>query len=132
LSNRQSRHGLQKNSTAISLESALSFYGLTTGFPYQITSLTPKKPKSFKVDGKEFIYSHLNPHLFWGYEKREDFLIAEREKALFDYLYFAAKGLRRIDPEELELASLDKKKFKQFLRYSANTKMLKLAGKLKI
>jgi len=30
----------------ISLESALSFYGIITQFPYQITSITPKKNKN--------------------------------------------------------------------------------------
>ena len=38
----------------ISLESALSFYGIITGFAYQITSITIKKPRNIDVDQQEF------------------------------------------------------------------------------
>jgi len=115
----------------ISLESALSFYGLITGFPYQITSITTKKSKSFLIDGREFRYSQINNHLFWGFEKKEDFLIAKKEKALFDFLYFAAKGLRKIDSDEFDLTSINKKTIKEYLTQGANQKMLKLAKELR-
>ena len=78
----------------VSLETALSFYGIITGFPYQITSITTQKARSFDIDSKEFKFSRISPALFWGWEKKEDFLIAEKEKALLDYLYFGLKGFR--------------------------------------
>lgn len=68
----------------ISLESALSFYGIITGFPYQITSVTTKKTTAIEFDDKQFIFHHLNPCLFFGFEKKEDFLIADQEKSLLD------------------------------------------------
>ena len=40
----------------ISLQSALSFHGLMTGFPYQITSITAKKPKQLQIGEKDFNY----------------------------------------------------------------------------
>lgn len=116
----------------ISLESALSFYGLITGFPYQITSITTRKSKKFLIDGREFSYSQINNQLFWGYEKKENFLIADQEKALFDFFYFAAKGLRRIDNDELDLSSIDKNRLGEYLTRGTNRKTLKLAQKLKI
>lgn len=116
----------------ISLESALSFYGLITGFPYQITSITTKKSKSFLIDEKEFRYSQININLFWGFEKKEDFLIAKKEKAFFDFLYFASKGLRKIDVDDLDFTSINKKTLKEYLARGANQKMLKLAKELKI
>lgn len=116
----------------ISLESALSFHSLITGFPYQVTSITTKKPKIFFIDGQEFRYSQINNNLFWGFEKKEDFLIAEKEKALFDFLYFAAKGLRKIDLDEIDLTPIDKKIFKEYLARSPNPKVLKLVKELKI
>lgn len=91
----------------ISMESALSFYSIMTGFPYQITSITIKKPKKISVDAKEYTYSQISADLFWGWEKKEDFLIAKPEKALFDYLYFTKKGLRRLDWREIDTSELN-------------------------
>ena len=92
----------------ISLESALSFYSIITGFPHQIISITIKKSKELEVGGKEYSYSRISPDLFWGWEKKENFLIATPEKALLDYLYFAKKGLRTLDWEEIDISNLDK------------------------
>lgn len=93
----------------ISLQSALSFHSIMTGFSYQITSISVKKPKNFIIDKKDFIYSKITPKLFWGWEKKEDFLMAKPEKALLDYVYFASKGLANVDWEEIDISKLDKK-----------------------
>lgn len=100
----------------ISLESALSFYGIITQFPYQITSITPKKTKTIKTLDKEFSYSHIKPELFFNYEKKEKFLIAFPEKALFDYLYFCSKGLRSFERDDFDLKIINKKKLLSFLK----------------
>jgi len=92
----------------ISMESALSFHSIITGFPYQITSITIKKPKEFTVNKKIYAYSQISTNLFWGWEKKEDFLIATPEKALLDYLYFAKKGLRSLDWEEIDTTELNR------------------------
>ncbi len=92
----------------VSMESALSFYSIVTGFSYQITSITIKKPKDLEINGKEYSYSSISPGLFWGWEKKDNFLIATPEKALLDYLYFAKKGLRSIDWEEIDISNLNK------------------------
>jgi len=93
----------------ISMQSALSFHSLMTGFSYQITSICIKKPKSFVINEKDFIYSKITPKLFWGWEKKEDFLMAKPEKALLDYVYFASKGLTNLDWDEIDISRLDKK-----------------------
>lgn len=93
----------------ISMQSALSFHSIMTGFSYQITSISVKKPKNFIIDKKDFIYSKITPKLFWGWEKKEDFLIAKPEKALLDYIYFASKGLVSLDWDEIDISKLDKK-----------------------
>lgn len=116
----------------ISLESALSFYGIMAGFPYQITSITVKKTRTFIIDGKEYQYIKTDKNLFWGYEKKEDFLIAEQEKSLLDFLYLAFKGLRDLDLEELDLSSIDRKKFKEYFPMIKNRSFLKFLNKLKI
>lgn len=93
----------------VSLESALSFYSIIAGFPYEITSITIKKSEEIEAEGKSYTYSRISPNFFWGWEKKEDFLIATPEKALLDYLYFAKKGLRNLDWEEIDMAGLNKK-----------------------
>lgn len=110
----------------ISLESALSFYGIIAGFSYQIFSLTPKKSRIFTIDGKDYIYSQIKQSLFWGYEKKEDFLIAEPEKALLDYLYFSLKGLRTIDWDEIDLKEIAKKKIAFYAKLFRNNKLLSI------
>lgn len=116
----------------ISLESALSLYGIITGFPYKITSITTKKSKTFVIDEKEYQYSQINKSLFWGYEKKEDFLIAEKEKALIDYLYLVFKGLRTLDVDEFELSSINKKKLKEYFKKIANKDFSNFLKKQKI
>lgn len=94
----------------ISLESALSFYGIITGFPYDITSITFKKSKRLDIEGKQFSFSQIAHHLFWGYEKKDNFLIADKEKALLDYVYFSLKGLKNLHFDDMELSEIDKQK----------------------
>lgn len=93
----------------VSMESALSFYSIITGFPYQITSITIRKPGQIEAGEKSYAYSQISPDLFWGWEKKEDFLIATPEKAMLDYLYFAKKGLRTLDWEEIDMTRLNRK-----------------------
>lgn len=70
----------------ISLESALSYYGIIEQFPYRIFSLTLNKPAEIKIDGKIFSYSKIKKDYFKDYIKIDDFVIASKEKAIFDYL----------------------------------------------
>ncbi len=108
----------------VSLESALSFHGIITGFPYQITSVTPKKTRSIYFEGKEFVFHHINPALFFGFEKKEKFLIADPEKSLIDYLYFVFKGLRNADLNEFDLSEIDQKKLWKYGKISGNKAFL--------
>ncbi|MCS6956730.1 MAG: hypothetical protein NZM02_02695 [Patescibacteria group bacterium] len=114
----------------ISLETALSFYGLITGFSYKITSITPKKTKNIIVDNKEFSYTQISLSLFWGYEKKQGFLLAEKEKALLDYLYLYTKGLRGFDKEEFELKEINKKKLFSYAKKFNNPKLLSIIDNL--
>jgi predicted transcriptional regulator of viral defense system len=118
----------------ISLESALSFHGIITGFPYAITSVTPRKTKKYLISGKqkEYEYTHLAPKLFWGYEKKEPFLMANPEKAIFDYLYLAFKGLRPAAIDEFDLSTIDRIILKDYLRKMPDQRFLRFTQKLKL
>lgn len=113
----------------VSLESALSFYGIITGFSYQITSISLKKTRSLLVGGKEFYFSQIANPSFWGYEKKEDFLIAEPEKALLDYIYFGLKGLRNLNFDEMETAKIDKQKLAIYTKRFHNIRVMEFVQK---
>lgn len=115
------------NPSYVSLESALSFYGIMTGFSYSITSISTKPPKTVTVDEKEYSYSHINPLLFWGYEKNGQFLIADKEKALLDYIYFSLKGLRTmLDFDEIDKTQIDKVRLSEYAHRWGDRRIIKI------
>ena len=99
----------------VSFESALSYYGILSQFPYEITSVTIKQTKLKTIDDKQYGYYHLKKDLFWGYEKKDNYLIADKEKALADQLYFSIKGLKKINLDEYDLSLIDNRKLKSYL-----------------
>jgi len=101
----------------LSLESALSFYGILAQFPYTITSVTPLKTKKSIYNEKEFEFAHLKKEYFFGYVKKDNFLIALPEKALLDELYFISKGLIRISLDELNLSLINRNKLGRMMEY---------------
>lgn len=98
----------------ISFESALNFHGLLAQFPYEITSATTKKTAEKTIEDKIFTYSHLQKKLFWGYEMKDAFLIADPQKALLDQLYLTGKGLKKINFDELDLSFIDKPTLRKY------------------
>lgn len=116
----------------ISLESALSFYGIITGFPYKITSVTTKKTKSVVTENIEYRYIQIAKDLYFGYEKKDSFLIADREKSLMDYLYLMSKGLRSEDLSEFDLSLIDRKKMKRYVITSQHKRFIRFFQKLKL
>lgn len=116
----------------ISLETALSFHSIITQFPYQITSITPKKTKTINALNKDFAYFHIKQDLFFGCEKQEKFLIAQPEKALLDYLYFCSKGLRSFEQDDFDFKKIDKKTFKTFIKKAKNKNLNKFIEKHKL
>jgi predicted transcriptional regulator of viral defense system len=95
----------------VSLEAALNFHGVLSQFPYEIASMTPRKPVTKTVDEKTFRYARIKKSLFWGYEPVQGFLIAQPEKALLDLLYLTSKGLAIVHTDELDMSKLDKTRF---------------------
>lgn len=127
----------------ISLEMALSFYGLIPEAVYGITSVSSQKNMTLTTPIGNFIYRHIRPELLFGYELRESdghhYQMAEMEKATLDYLYLNSeikdeesfKGIRfnvvefieRVNMEKFDkyLTAFDNKAFakrvKKFLTY---------------
>ena len=120
------------NPSYISLESALSFYGILSQFPYRIISVTPLKSKKINYQEKEYEFLHLDSKYFFGFIKKDRFLIATPEKALLDELYFVAKKLRKIHFEYLDLKLIGKKKFKTLSKKYKFLPLQNLIKKLKL
>jgi len=82
-------------SSYVSLEMALSYYGLIPEGVYSITSVSSKKTARFKTPIADFVYRKIKPELLFGYRLGEyngqGYKIAEAEKAVLDYLYLNPK-----------------------------------------
>jgi len=75
----------------ISLESALSHYGLIPEAVYSVQNITTKKTIAYETIAGTFNYRNIKAQLFFGYEVDNSqtipLLIASPEKAILDYLY---------------------------------------------
>jgi len=75
----------------ISLESALSFYGLIPEGVFTTTSVTTKYTVNYQTAVGNFNYRHIKNRLFFGYRlvKTNNLVVkmAEPEKAILDFLY---------------------------------------------
>jgi len=100
----------------ISFESALSHWGILSQIPMVITAATVKKSREVSLLNQTIKYIHLKPSLFWGYQKTDEMLMAEPEKALLDSLYIESKGLTKLTVEELDLNSINQNKLHDYAR----------------
>jgi len=100
----------------ISLEYALHQYDIMDQVPARITLITTKKTREFKLVSQVLEYSHINSKLYFGYKIQENFLIAEKEKALLDELYLISLKKRHLSLENLNLSKIDKKLFNKWLK----------------
>jgi len=120
------------NSSYISFESALNFYGILSQFPYEISSATSRKSAKKYFQNKIFTYTHIQKNLFWGYEKKDDFIIAYPEKALLDQLYLSSKGYKKINIDECDFTNIKISRLKKYLKQYPKTKQfLKIIKTLK-
>jgi len=113
----------------ISLESALSYYGIIDQFPYHISSIILGKSRNIKIKNKVFTYSRIKKEYFTDFIKIDDALMATKEKALFDYLYFVYKGLRPVNIINDFMPSLQGKKVRDYLIENADTSLKKFIGR---
>jgi len=116
----------------ISLSSALNYYEILIQVPYEIFSVTARLTRRVEVNNKLFSYRHISPAYFFGYQKEQDFLIAEPEKALIDTLFLISLGRLTIDYDELLLERIDKQRFKELAAKIKNRAFRKFIARLKL
>jgi len=113
----------------VSFETALNFYGILSQFPYEISSTTVKKTIKKTFEGKVFTYTRVKKDLFWGYDKKDNFIIAFPEKALLDQLYISANGHKRMNLDEYDLSRLNVSRLKNYLKKFPKTMQFEKAVK---
>lgn len=95
----------------ISAESALHYYGIIPDIPQAVTSVTVTTSKSIKSSLGLFLYSKVKREIFFGYsaisspDSAYSFNIAQKEKALLDYLYL--RSIRNVKDARLNLEGFD-------------------------
>lgn len=89
----------------VTLESALSLYGIIPEGVFRITACTTRKTQMFDTPIGRFGYRHLKPELYFGYRLEEwgnhRLLVADPEKTLIDYLYLHTEIGKTEDLESL-------------------------------
>ena len=103
----------------ISLETALSHYGIIPEVAHSITSVTAKAPREFNTPIGVFSYQKIKNSAFGGYYLKHinnsKALFAKPEKALADYLYFV--DLKKIIlNNRIELKNISKNKLIDFAK----------------
>ena len=109
----------------VSLEMALSYYGLIPESVYSVTSVSSRKTYKIASPLGQFSYHQIKPGLMFGYTlvqyEKHTFKIAEIEKAILDYFYVNSRLKTRGDFEELRINSdtfkekVDREKLKKYV-----------------
>jgi len=125
----------------ISLEYALSFYGLIPERVETVTNMTNKRKKLFDTPVGVFSYSYIHPSLYSlgitleKLDERHSILIACREKAVADMLYFSKTMADQSQLEQYlfddlridskEISRLNLRRVKELARvYGTNVRLL--------
>lgn len=117
----------------ISLEKALSHYGIIPETVYSITSVTTKPTREFETPKGVFSYQRIKKKSFSGYlPKKIDGLttfFAEPEKALADYLYFVDLKKASLN-DRLDLRNIKKSKLLAFIKLFKRPRLFKLVEQI--
>lgn len=120
-----------KSGSYVSLQSALSLYGMIPEFVPVITSVTTGRAGRIENVLGSFEYRHISRQFFWGYRLLElssgqQAYVAVPEKALLDLIYLTAGGETKEYLEELRLQNLEKLNRDTLEEYAAKSESPKL------
>lgn len=119
----------------ISLEYALSLYGILAESVFTITYITTKKTRLFQGGQFSFSYKNIKPDLFFGYTEKKyqnlTYCLATLAKAIFDFIYLTPLKTRKMTREFLSdsrfnwgvLTEEDKVEFGKIVEKSKSVKM---------
>jgi len=127
----------------VSLEYALSYYGLIPERATDLTSITTKKTQNFKNKLGVFTFQHIKREGFRGFTALKDdagltFFMAEPEKAILDLFYLGMSKFREKNYESMfedfyrlqNIEMLSQKKLLKFANLFSSKKLLKITDAL--
>ena len=102
-----------KQATYVSLQSALSWYGMIPEYVPAVTSVTTGRPQSIDTPLGRFEFRHISKKYFWGYRQAElqyglNAFVAHPEKALLDLVYLTGGGDEMDFIEGLRLGNIER------------------------
>jgi predicted transcriptional regulator of viral defense system len=96
----------------VSLDSALSDFGVTTQVPYALTCVSSKYVRNIKTKTIQITFRRLKKDLYWGFTTKKTrygtYNLAEPEKALLDWIYFKSVEGLPIEMDEFRIDGLDR------------------------
>lgn len=113
----------------VSLESALSYWGLIPERVHEITSVTLKTSKNYNTDAGRFSFAHVaSPYYSFGVESvqltaKQTVLIASREKAICDKIILTSGVLLRSISQTRDFL-LDDMRMNEEILQSLNTTII--------
>ncbi len=109
---------LLRPNSYVSLESALSHWGLSTQSPVALTCVTTSKPKEYRTAEFSVTFRAISKRLYWGFVEKQTryskYSIAEPEKALLDWIYLCLQAGVTPSLDEIEFKSVDKQKLAKY------------------
>lgn len=117
----------------ISLEMALSYYGIIPEVVYTMTSVSAKPTREFETPKGVFSYQRIKKEAFTGYAPKQmegdTVMFAEPEKSLADYLYFV--DLKKVSlNDRIDLKEINKNKLIGYAKLFSRPSLLKLIEKI--
>jgi hypothetical protein len=122
----------------VSLQSALAYYGLIPEYAAQVQSVTMQRPAHWHNLLGDFRFTHIAPHLFFGYQQAtispgQEAAFAFPEKALLDLAHLTPNGddtayLASLRLQNLEL--LDPRRLHALAVRAGKPKWLRAAARI--
>jgi predicted transcriptional regulator of viral defense system len=94
----------------VSLDTVLSRHSIIPDVVYTIFSVSTRNKASYKNTLWNFVYKTLKKSMMFGFEMENWALVADKEKALIDYLYL---DMERISLSRENYKSIDQKKLEE-------------------
>lgn len=116
----------------ISLEYALSFYGMIPEAVFEITSVTTKPTRTFKTPFGIFRYRTIKTFCFFGFSAEKQgnlpYYMALPEKALVDFLYLNSHRFTPVFQtwQDLRLQNIRNLNFQKLIQFAKKFKSKKL------
>ena len=121
----------------VSMQSALSYYGMIPESVPVTTSITTGRPEELQTPLGRFVFRHIKKAAFFGYNQREisrgqSVFLASPEKALLDLLYFSPGSDSPEYLEELRFEPMDHFDWEALHRHAERLKNQKLERAVEI